>query len=674
MCWIDWLIVFLFIIVLTSIAFYAKQFNRGVVDFLAANRCAGRYLLGIASGIAALGSISFVAYFEMYFRAGFSGIWWTYMLVPIAMLVSMSGWVRYRYRETRVLTLAQLFEVRYSRKFRIFAGILIWVSGIVNMGIYPAVNAKLLMYFCGLPETFSLFGIPGISTFVVIMILELSIAIMMIFLGGMVVIVITDFFQGVFCNIIFIAALVFLIWRFDWEHIMAAMHSAPDNASMINPFKTSKVDGFSLAYFLMSAFAYFYGWQAWQGSQGFAAAAKNAHEGKMAGIIGGWRMLVQNLIVALLPICMFVFLNHSEFGGAAQEASSRINAITDVATRSQMTVVIAMTKLFPVGFIGLFAAVFIAAAVTTDNSYLHSWGSIFIQDVILPFKKKPLKTAQHLWLLRFSILFVAVFIFLFSLLFKQTDFIMMFFQITGAIYMGGAGVVLIGALYWKRGTTSAAWSAMITGGVLSVGGIILRSQWQKIVSVLLRWLPDNEFLTANLSAFPLNGMEISFYASLAAIFVYIVISLLGWWIFKTPPFNLHKMLHRGEYAIEGEHETNVALPPVGLKALLPSKEFTGKDRILYYMMLIWGVGWAIFFIAVAIYHFLVGTTDSWWEMFWRYYVWIIASLGIAATIWFCIGGIKDLKYMLLVLKTTKRNSDDTGRVTKERMNDNDKKI
>ena len=85
-----------------------------------------------------------------------------------------------------------------------------------------------------------------------------------------------------------------------------------------------------------------------------------------------------------------------------------------------------------------------------------------------------------------SILGVAVFIFVFSLLFQQSEYIFLFFAITGAIFAGGSGAVIIGGLYWKRGTTAAAWSAMIVGAVIAVGGIVI----QQLVPGLPHQRPD----------------------------------------------------------------------------------------------------------------------------------------------------------------------------------------
>ena len=92
-----------------------------------------------------------------------------------------------------------------------------------------------------------------------------------------------------------------------------------------------------------------------------------------------------------------------------------------------------------------------------------------------------------------------------------------------AIYVGGAGAVIIGGLYWKKGTTEGAWSALITGSGLAVGGILARLIWPE---------------------FPLNGMQVSFTACLSAVVVYVVVSLLT----CKEDFNMDRLLHRGQYA------------------------------------------------------------------------------------------------------------------------------
>ena len=124
MHWIDWTIVAGMVTFITIAAWFTKRYTKSVSDFLAANRCAGRYMLGTAEGMAMVGAISFVAFFELYHKIGFVGIWWQYMWAPVGLIITLTGWVIYRFRQTRALTMAQFFEIRYSKRFRIFAGIL----------------------------------------------------------------------------------------------------------------------------------------------------------------------------------------------------------------------------------------------------------------------------------------------------------------------------------------------------------------------------------------------------------------------------------------------------------------------------------------------------------------------------------------------------------------------
>jgi hypothetical protein len=96
--------------------------------------------------------------------------------------------------------------------------------------------------------------------------------------------------------------------------------------------------------------------------------------------------------------------------------------------------------MLPVGIKGMVVSIFLLGLIARDSSYLHSWGSIFIQDVFLPFHKTPFSPWQHLWLLRIAILGVAIFGFTFSLLYRQTEYVLMFFAITGAIYSGAVAL------------------------------------------------------------------------------------------------------------------------------------------------------------------------------------------------------------------------------------------
>ena len=155
---IDWLIVALVLAGMIYSVSMTKGLMKSVTDFLSAGRTAGRYVLSVSSGVAGLGAISIVMFMEMGFVAGFALSWWGLSQGIIILAITMSGWVIYRFRMTRSLTLAQFFEKRYSRNFRIFAGIVAFFAGLINFGIFPAVGAQFFINYCGLPESF--LGIP----------------------------------------------------------------------------------------------------------------------------------------------------------------------------------------------------------------------------------------------------------------------------------------------------------------------------------------------------------------------------------------------------------------------------------------------------------------------------------------------------------------------------------
>ena len=107
MSWLDWSIVAVMIVLLIGILLYCNRFMHSAADFLAASRCAGRYLLSISQGISGFAVVNSVATFEMFYKAGFASTWWAMLTAPIGLILSLVAWVTYRLRETRCFTLAQ---------------------------------------------------------------------------------------------------------------------------------------------------------------------------------------------------------------------------------------------------------------------------------------------------------------------------------------------------------------------------------------------------------------------------------------------------------------------------------------------------------------------------------------------------------------------------------------
>lgn len=652
------------LMMLTYAALSTRRYSRSVAGFLAAERCGGRYLISVASTSASLGVITLVGLFEQTYDVGFTSQWWPMMEGPAWIVMGLSGWVVYRYRQTRAMTLAQFFEMRYSRRFRVFAGVVGYVSGIINFGIFPAISARFFMVLAGVPDTIALAG-RAIPTFPLMLALLIGIALFFTFVGGQISVMVTDFLQGAFANIAFAILMVFMLTTFKWSQISDVLLAQPAGKSLVHPFQLEGESQFNVYYYMIGVFIMFYTWMAWQGGQGFNAAARSPHEMKMANILTAWRWRVLVLIVVVAPICARTLMEHPDYAGQAAVVRDRMAALSgrtaqETATlRNQLRTPLALSVMLPGGMLGLAIAAGLAAHIGTHGAYLHTWGSIFVQDVLLPFRKIPLGPEQHVRWLKGSICGVALFIFLFSLYFPLGQYVLMFLPLTGAVFVGGAGSVIIGGLYWKRGTTAAAWAAMITGMVAAGLGIVISQTDAATLLGLQTTAGLRPFASAALyikSHF--SGIVISFFAMALAIVVYVVTSLLS----GGRGFDMDRLLHRGAYAVAGDETAAEAGSRGWMERLGFDRAFSRGDRWVAYVTLGWQLFWTVVFVIVTAYNLAVDVPGTSWLVFWRVWTWFILAGAIVITLWFAIGGVRDLRTMYRLLATRRRDEHDDGRV------------
>lgn len=752
MHWIDWIILAIPMAAVFWIGFKSQRYVRGVADFLTAGRAAGRYVVSVASGEAAMGLISLVALYEAMYKSGFGYSFWQQIALPIGMVMSLTGYCTYRFRETRAMTMGQFLEMRYSRTFRIVAAFLQSFSGILNYALFPAVGARFLIYFCDLPLTVTVLGVT-FPTFALVMAFFLGIAVLIACLGGQITIMVTDCIQGLLSYPIYAIIVLYIALRFSWFQDMApTLLDRPPGMSLLNPFDIQQLRDFNLFYVAVGIFGSILNRMSWSGTQGYNTAARTAHEQKMGGILGTWRAGFLSVMIALLGITAYTFLNNAKFaegptGARACRAALAEKVFDDVAglpkfdslrepyrqylrsgelapdlqealqtvrgnaallegpdtamqvgrdaLRSidarqaqvfstiygQMRVPMAIKHILPVGLLGLFCAVCIFLMISTDTTYLHSWGSILVQDIVVPLRGgKALKPATQLRLLRFMIAFVAAFAFFFSMFFGQVDYILMFFVITGAIWAGGAGIVIVGGLYWKRGTTAAAFTALIAGSGLATTVAVMQQLWAgTIYPALARrgWVEGLDRALASISGpfepyilwrvtpekFPINSQEVAFITMLVSVSLYVIVSLLT----CREPFNMDRLLHRGKYRREGaliEHRIKNTRD-FFRKMLGINDEYTRGDRLLAWSVFVWSLVWnfGFTFVGVIIWNAIRPWPPQWWATWFFIERFVLGGLiAVVTTVWFMWGGTRDLIRLFRDLKTHAVNELDDGRV------------
>jgi SSS family solute:Na+ symporter len=735
MHWFDWLLVMIPIVVVTWIGLRAQHYVHGVADFLSAGRVAGRYVLSVSSGMASMGLITLLGFMELYYRTGMTVAFWEMLKMPFIFFISMTGFCVYRFRETRAMTMGQFFEMRYSRRFRLTAAVIQSAAGIINYAIFPAVGARFLVWYMDLPAEFL-----GAPTAMWVMACFLAFAVTVAMMGGQVTVMVTDCVQGLFSYPMFLALIIFFAIRFAWfEDVVPTLWYGSEatvgiGKSMLNPLDSYKLDTFNLFYVFVGIFGMFIGHMTWAGTSGYNCSARNPHEAKMGGMIGRLRENFSTFMYVILALFAFVFMRNLKFDeeasivrenvamhAAAEVVSHRAETAptqTDTAevmteaytapspdilpppadfdkaeTRSyeslvrQMTPAMALRQMLPVGLVGVFCVLCIFLLVSTDTTYLHSWGTILVQDLVMPLIRRPLSPKTQIWILRGAILLVALIAFIFSSKFAQFDFIIMFFQVTGALWAGAGAVITLG-LYWSRGTTQGAFAALFVGASIALSGWFLQMLWPTVVYPFLEaqgWVPavqafcdsvtqgTNHLLNWSPANFakdcPIKSTEILFSTNIFALLTYIVVSLVT----CRKPFPMDKLLHRGKWAIASDAvETHSPEAPrrgwiaaFAHRILGIDSAYTKRDKALAWGVWLWTFGGYFLcgFIGVLIWNMI-----SPWEMRgWGWYSFITiflgaAFLGVVFTVWFGICGIRDLRQLFRSLAQRKEDITDDGHV------------
>lgn len=639
MSWIDWAITAASVALVFACALYTKRFNRSVADFMAGGRAAGRYLICNAKGEASSGVANTISKFQTYVTAGFVIPWWDALGLPALMIASLFGFVVYRYRQTRAMTVGQFFEMRYSRNFRKFTGVLGFIAGILNYGIFPAVASNFFVYFLGLPDHTKL-GPIHIPTTSIVMAIYLSSCLWMMLVGGQITLIVTNCIDGILSHLVYVLMIAAILAAVGWSGIKQTMLSQPPHHSMVNPFDAQLVKNFNVWYVLIYWVMYIYQTNAVQKDNGYSSAARNPHEAMMGGVLGNWRMMARSVMLVVVALGALTYMRlNPNFPGA-----KIISAVPDTQTQDQIRIPIALSYVLPVGIKGLFLTIMVLGMTDGDSAHILTWGGIFIQDVVLPFRGRPLSPKQHVRVLRWSVAGVALFAFIFSSLWTQKEYISNWWAVTEALFVGGAGISIIGGLYWKKGTGAAAWSAVITGACIALFGIIAPHFFKH---------------------FPFNGTHMKAFGAIAAVLVYIVVSLLT----CKEDHDMDRLLNRGKYAVADDKAKGSTLAAGEKRSwfgrlLGINDDFTISDKFVTGGLFIWAMTSMAIVLAGTAWNLLYHQwSKETWASYW-FVMGVVIPMIIAAItmVWFGIGGIIDLKMFFHRLATMKRDATDDGTV------------
>ena len=152
MNWYHWIIVAVPIAFVLYMAVHSRRYARSVADYLVAGRVAGRYVLSTAGMMDGLAVLYLVSGAEANYQTGWAMGFWGNILMPLGLFLGLFGYVTVRFRRTRAMSGGQYLEMRYSRRFRIFATCVRVFGEMLTNCIGPAVSARFFIYLLGIPH------------------------------------------------------------------------------------------------------------------------------------------------------------------------------------------------------------------------------------------------------------------------------------------------------------------------------------------------------------------------------------------------------------------------------------------------------------------------------------------------------------------------------------------
>lgn len=454
---IDAPIVGVYLLVTMAAGIWVRRYVGRVEDFLVAGREMNVYL-----GIASLAATEFGIVTCMYgaqlgYNYGFSGAILGVLSAGAMWLLGVTGFCIKPLRESGVLTLPELFERRFGPRIRWAAGVVIVLGGLLNMGVFLRVGGEFLVFACGLDADYLKLTMT---------VLLLAVAIYTI-LGGMLSVLVTDFLQFIVMSAGLLAVTALILTQVGWDALAETVRSRY-GAGGFNPIHHPKL-GWSYVLFqtviLGSAVL------TWQTTIARVLAAKDAATGRKIYTRTSFFFVCRYLLPAVWGIAALTILSQADLATLPTELQGD--------KQSLYAMPLMLAKLVPPGLMGLLIAAMLAADMSTDSSYMLTWGSVIYNDILAPFRRRspggPEAEKRGLLWNRLIVAAIGVFLLVYGLWFDLKGDLWSYLALTGTVYLSSMSVLLIACCYWSRANSWGAAGAIILGAVMPIGQLVLKN-------------------------------------------------------------------------------------------------------------------------------------------------------------------------------------------------------
>ncbi|MHC4682023.1 MAG: sodium:solute symporter family protein, partial [Planctomycetota bacterium] len=299
---LDWCIVAVYLIGIVAVGVYIKRYISNVTDFIVAGRGL-KIFLGIATMIGTeLGLVTVMYSAQKGFTGGFAAFHIALAAAITALAVGLTGFIVVPLRKMKVMTIPEFYEQRFGRRVRILGGIILALSGILNMGMFLKAGSIFVMGITGMTEDIHL---KIIMTALLVMVLLYTA------LGGMVSVVVSDYIQFVLLSVSLVATCVLSIKSLGWHNIIETVSALKGQAGF-DPFDE---ESFGVSYVIWMVFLGLVSCAVWQTAVIRACSMESVRSVKRLYVWSSVGFLIRNLLPYFLGISAFVYM--------AQDASLR---------------------------------------------------------------------------------------------------------------------------------------------------------------------------------------------------------------------------------------------------------------------------------------------------------------------------------------------------------------
>jgi SSS family solute:Na+ symporter len=131
-------------------------------------------------------------------------------------------------------------------------------------------------------------------------------------------------------------------------------------------------------------------------------------------------------------------------------------------------------KFVPVGVMGLLVAAMLAADMSTDSSYMLTWGSVIYNDLLAPWHKGRWSERVGLLCNRLIVAAIGVFLLAYGLWYPLQGNVWDYLAVTGTIYLASIMTLLIACCYWSRANNWGAIAAIAAGAIIPTSFLVMQ--------------------------------------------------------------------------------------------------------------------------------------------------------------------------------------------------------